>query len=398
MTSPPAACVIRQHYVPQDTRVEREAAALASFGYRVDVLCLRKPGEAAVERRDGLTIRRLPLRHTREGAARYLAEYGIFFAAAGTLATLLHARRRYRLVQVHSVPDVLVFAALVPRLTGAAVLLDLQECMPEFYATKFGVALDHPVVRLLGALEQASIRFADHVITPTRQMRETFVARGADPRRISVVMDGADERVFRANGGARPSTSDGFTVISHGTVEAHYGLDTVIRAVAMLRDEIPELRFEIYGDGSDLGRLRDLAAALEVQDRVRFSGGFVPVDELVGALAGADVGVVAMRRDPFREVTLASKMFDFVAMRKPIVASRTRSVEQTFGPSCVELFDCDDAADLARALRALHADPARRERLARRAAAAAAPCQWAVQREVYRAVVEETVARRGDPC
>jgi glycosyltransferase involved in cell wall biosynthesis len=264
--------------------------------------------------------------------------------------------------------------------------------MPEFYATKFGVGLDHPVVRLLRALEQASIRFADHVITPTEQLRETFVARGADPRRITVVMDGADERVFHANGASRPVPSDRFTVISHGTVEPHYGLDTVVRAVAMLRDEIPELRFEIYGDGSDVSRLRELAGDLGVADRVRLSGGFVPVGELIGALSAADVGVVAIRRDPFREVTLAGRMFDFVAMRKPIVASRTRSVEETFGPSCVELFDCDDAADLARALRRLHADHGHGERLAARALTVAAACQWSRQREVYRAVVERTVA------
>ena len=78
-------------------------------------------------------------------------------------------------------PDALVFAAAVPRLLGARVLLDLHECMPEFFSVKYGVGPAHPALRLLAAAEQMSIRFADRVITCTEEMRETFVRRGADP-------------------------------------------------------------------------------------------------------------------------------------------------------------------------------------------------------------------------
>ena len=50
-----------------------------------------------------------------------------------------------------------------------------------------------------------------------------------------------------------------------------------------------------------------------------FSGGFVPIDELLRAIAGADVGVVAMKRDAFRDLTLCNKMYDFITMRRPAV-------------------------------------------------------------------------------
>ena len=387
-------CVIRQHYVPQDTRVAREVAVLVESGYEVDVICLRERGEPRLERDGGVTVRRLPLRHTRRGVVRYLIEYVVFFLMATCLVAVLHVRHRYRLVQVNSIPDTLVFAAGVPRLFGARVLLDLQECMPEFLVTKFSISPHHPVVRLVGRFEQLSIRFADFVITPTEQMREAFIARGADKTKVSVVMDGADERIFRPD---RDSEKIGdqsrFTLICHGTVEERYGLDTVIKAVALLQDEIPELRFEIYGSGSYLGHLRQLASELGVEDRVSFSGCFVPVDELVQALAAADVGIVAMKRDAFRDLTLAGKMFDFIAMRKPMIVSRTRSVEETFGECCFELFQSNDVEDLARAIRAVHADPKRREQFIRRAAEVAEPYRWARQRELYRSVVERLITR-----
>lgn len=372
----------------------REVEALAGLGHQVDVICLRDTHQPWVQRRPGVTVWRVPLRHSRgRRPGRYLVEYGAFFVLAAGLVTLLHLRHRYRLVQVNSLPDALVFAAAVPRLLGARLLLDLQECMPEFFATKFGVHLAHPAVRAVARVERASIAFAHQVITPTAQMRDAFVARGAPRPKITVVMDGSDEDVFRP---VQPSEAGaGFTLITHGTVEPHYGIDTVIEAVALLRDEIPGLRFDVYGDGSDLPRLRRIAAELGVADRVHFSGGYVPVEELVSAMARADVGVVAMRRDPFRDVTIAGKMFDFVAMGKPVVSSRTRAVEQTFGGSCVELFESGDARDLARVLRRLSRDPGRRRELARRATQVAVGYQWPRQREIYAAVIGQLLDRRG---
>lgn len=386
-------CVVRQHYVPRDSRVARATTALLEAGFEVDVLCLRAPGEAARERHGRLRIRRLPMRHHPDaGPLGYLAEYGAFLVAATVLVALAHPVRRYRVVQIHSVPDVLVLAGFLPRLFGAKVLLDLQECMPEFFATKFGAGPRHPVVTLLARLEQAAILLADHVITPTDQMRRTFLRRGADADRITTIMDGSDPAVFVPAPRGAPD-AERFTLISHGTVEEHYGLDTVVRAVALLRDRVPGLQLEIVGDGPALPALRRLADELGVGGLVRCSGGFVPLPELVESLARADVGVLAVRRDPFRDVALPGKIFDFVAMGLPVVASRTRSMEETFG-SAVESFESGDPEDLARAVLALHRDPERGARLVARARDRAAPLDWKHQRDRYVATVLDLVEGR----
>jgi glycosyltransferase involved in cell wall biosynthesis len=184
-------------------------------------------------------------------------------------------------------------------------------------------------------------------------------------------------------------------VICHGTVEEHYGLDTVVRAVGLLRAEIPRLCFQVIGAGSDLPRLHRLVDELDLGAHVRFSDGFLPLDELVSALAGADVGVVAMVRDPFRDVALPGKVFDFVAMGLPVVASRTVSMEETFGMDAVELFTSGDPEDLARALRRIHADPCRRAELAASAVRVVEPLRWERQKATYLGVVEELVALPG---
>jgi glycosyltransferase involved in cell wall biosynthesis len=304
--------------------------------------------------------------------------------------TALHLRRRYDLVQVHSLPDPLVFAALGPRLLGARVVLDLHECMPEFFASKFDVPLDGRTIRLVARLEQASIRFASSTLTCTEQMREAFASRGADGDKITVVVNAADESLFDPRR-YPPKTrrEDEFVLISHGSVEERYGLDTAIRAVALLKDEVPGLRLEIYGEGSYLPQLRNLVDDLGVGEHVYFSGAYVPMPELLRAIAAADAGIVAMKRDPFRDLTQCNKMYDLMAMQRPVIISRTRSVEEYFGESCFQMFTSDEPHDLARAIKELHADRELGDRLVRQATAALAPYRWEEQRAVYQRVVQD---------
>jgi glycosyltransferase involved in cell wall biosynthesis len=390
-------CLIRQGYFPLDTRVRRETHALLAAGHELDVICLRRPGEPRRERRGPLTVHRLPLTLRRvDHGARYVLQYAAFGAAATIVAAALHLRRRWHVVQVNSMPDVLVFAALVPRLLGARVLLDLHECMPEFFRVKFGVGPRHPAARLVAAAEQASIRFADHVITCTGPMRDAFVARGAPAGKIDVVLNAADEAVFDvARHPPEPRRADRFTLICHGAIERSYGHDTLIRAAALVRDRIPGLRVEIYGDGTFRRELQELARDLGLNGTLWMSDGWAPLDELLGAIARADAGVVAMRRDAFRDLTHCNKMFDFVAMRRPAIVSRTRAVEAYFGEDCFALFRAGDERDLARAIVALHRDTRLAEQLVARAAQASEPYRWPRQRRIYQRIVEQLAAGDG---
>jgi glycosyltransferase involved in cell wall biosynthesis len=384
-------CLIRQGYHPLDTRVRREIDALTAAGHAVDVICVRRPGQRYHERIGRVTVRRLPLSARRtDGALGYVLRYAVFALSAGALAAALGIRRRWDVVQVNSMPDMLVFAAVVPRLLGARVLLDLHECMPEFFQVKFGVGPDHPAVRLVAALEQASIRFADRVITCTEPMKAAFVARGARADCIDVVLNASDETIFDAAlHPPAPRSDDRFTLICHGAIERSYGHDTLVRAAALLRDEIAGLRVEIYGDGTYRDELRRLGAELGLDGALWVSDGWVPIEQLVAAIAAADAGVVAMRRDAFRDLTHCNKMFDFIAMRRPALVSRTRAVEEYFGDDAFALFEAGDVEDLARAIRRLHTDRALGARLVARAAETSAAYGWERQRTIYQRIVAE---------
>jgi glycosyltransferase involved in cell wall biosynthesis len=385
--------VVRQFYFPSDTRVRREVHALLEAGHDVEVVCLARPGEPLRERHERLTVWRLPLRHRRGGALAYVVEHAAFLTGAGALLTLRHLRRRFDVVQANSVPDSVVFAAVIPRLTGAKLLLDLHECMPEFFASRFDAPMGSAGVRLAAAVEQAAIRLADRTITCTQPMRRAFAARGADASRIDVVHNAADERIFHPDGhGTDHDPAKEFRLICHGAIEERYGHDTVLHAMALLREEIPALRFAVYGEGSQTEALKALAADLGVADRVTWSDGLVPIDELVRAIEQADVGIVAMKRDAFRDLTHCNKMFDFFSMRRPVIASWTRSVAEYFDDEAIEFFTAGDPEDLARAIGRLYRDPARRAAIVEGAARENEPCRWGRQRQVYLSAIDALVA------
>ena len=392
--------VIRQASITTDPRVRREVAALLGAGHEVDVISLRAPGEPRRERTGALTVYRLPAGLKGSGsAARYALGYGAFLVLAALLSGALHARRRYALVQVHSLPDTLVFAAVIPKLLGAQVVLDLHEMMTEFFAAKFGAAPGSVPWRVVAAAEQASIRFADFAFTCTNEMREAFIARGADPGRLGVVLNSAEEDVFDVDlHPPRGSGDDGtFVVLCHGSVEQRYGIDTAIEAVALLRDELPGLRLQIMGAGSYVEAARALVAQRGVTDRVAINGRWEPMPVLLEAIAACDAGLVAMKRDAFRDLTHCNKMYDLVTMRRPVLMSRTRSVQAYFDDRSFEYFDSDDPRALADAIVRLQADPARRAALVRHASAALEPYRWPRQREIYRGYIQRVLAPQGGP-
>jgi glycosyltransferase involved in cell wall biosynthesis len=382
--------VIRQSYYG-DLDVQRKIDALVESGHEVDVICLRRKGERLRERLGPIRVHRVPLPHRRGGTLTYLGKYGAFLAAAGTIAALLSVRRRYVMVEAYSMPDSIVFAALVPKLLGAKVLFTLLETMPEFFSTKFETTMDDRRVRLVAAVEQAALRFADAAVTCTEEMREAFVARGASTP-ITVVLNSADETIFAPGRGVLIDRPGEFTVVCHGTIEERYGLDTLVRAAALTREEIPELRVLIFGEGDYREELVALVAQLGVGDRVSVAEDLVPLDELVGTIEGAELGVVAMKRDAFRDLTHCNKMFEFISMRVPALVSRLRSVEAYFDAESFGWFEPGDERDLARALREAHADADRRRQLADHAAEVAEPYRWPHQRDVYLNTVQALLA------
>ena len=368
--------------------------ALADAGYSVDVLCMRHPDQPFREVQGAVRIYRLPaLAHRRSSKLRYLVEYGSFLLEVFLALTLLHSFRRYRLVHVATLPDFLVFAALVPKLFGAKVLLDLRECAPEMYLCKYGVPLDSTFFRLFITLEQRSIRVADLALTCTEQMRQAFIGRGADPARIVVMLNAANGELFKDP--VLPDLDDGaggvFRLVTHGTITKRYGHEVLLSAMARVIQRLPEARLEIMGMGEEPVELQRLVAELGLEEAVTFVR-YLPADELVRRLRAAHCGVVPMIRDCETDLVHTYKMQEFIALGIPVIITRTTAVVAYYDDTCLCFVDSGNAEDLAAAIVKLCEQPHLRYELARNALQVYQKYNASGQKALYVRLVRDLLA------
>jgi glycosyltransferase involved in cell wall biosynthesis len=362
-------CFVRHRFYPGDARLDNQVSALREAGYQVDVLCTRRAAEPRVATEAGVRVYRLPaLAHTRGGTLRYLLEYASFWLVSFLALAILQATRHYRLIHVANLPDFLVFAALIPKIAGARVLLDLRECAPEMYHTRFDVAWDSLLMRVLIALERASIRFADAALTCTEQMRAAFLGRGAAPDRLFVMLNAANPELFCDPVLPDPAAASNgdFRVVTHGTITKRYGHEVLIQALGLAAAEAPGIHLEIMGLGDRPAWLVDLIAALGLQDKVTIAE-FLPAQQLVQRLRQADCGVVPVVRNVDTDLVHTYKMNEYMALGIPAIVTRTQAVTAYYDEACLEFVASGDVQSLAQALVKLAHDPRRRYDMARAA-------------------------------
>jgi glycosyltransferase involved in cell wall biosynthesis len=385
------AIVVHAVY-PGDPRIRRQSDALISAGHEVDLFCLRGPGEAAEEASGALRIVRLPVNRAFTGFAGHVAEYLAFAGLATVRLAREHRRRRYRLVQVATVPDFLAFAAIPVRLNGVPLLLDLHEDMPEFFRNRFAHPLLRPLMPAITGSTRAAAALANEIITVHEPLRQLSIARGVPPDKISVVMNSADTRVFdAARHPRRPFMEDGeLRLVHHSNLQRIYGLDVAIEALALLDPAVLPHRLDVYGDGPFLPALEAAIARSGIGDRIHLNGR-VPIDDLPALLAGSDIGLVPSRPEPYLQYSLSTKLLEYAAMGVPIIATDLATFRAHFSDEAIRYVPGADAPALAAGIRELAADPAAASRLGAEARRQAAAYAWEVQAARYVAIVERLI-------
>lgn len=385
---PRRACMVTYSHYRSDARVIRYAEALTERGDHLDVLALRRsPSEPVREKVGRVNLVNLQSRTAKRerSHAAFLFPTLRFFVSAATWIARENARRRYDLLHIHNVPDFLVFAGWLPRLTGARVILDIHDIVPEFYASKFGVDHNSAIFTLLKWMERVSARTAHHVIISNHLWRDTYAARTRANGKCSVFINNVDARVFRP----RPRTRDDdrIIVLFPGGLQWHQGLDIAIRAFQKVRAEIPTAEFHVYGDGNMKSSLVALAAELGLAESVHFFPP-VPVSQIADVMANADLGVVPKRADSFGNEAYSTKIMEFMAVGVPVVVSNTKIDRYYFDDSVVRFFESGNPEALAVAMIEILRDAQLRRRLVASASEYVAANAWESRKRDYLALVD----------
>jgi glycosyltransferase involved in cell wall biosynthesis len=212
---------------------------------------------------------------------------------------------------------------ILSRLQRRPFVLEIRDIWPESIET-VGAIRFRPILRFLQFLERVMYRAADHIVAVGEGYRRKILEKVNIPERISVVMNGVDLERFcpqpvdselrrRWNGEGK------FVCAYVGTIGMAHGLDVVLEAAEKLRDSgRDDVVFWLVGEGARKEELEHEARRRGLDGRVIFTGR-LPKEEMPRVIASADACLVHLRKTELFETVIPSKIFEMMAMGKPII-------------------------------------------------------------------------------
>ncbi|MFQ5703127.1 MAG: glycosyltransferase family 4 protein [Gemmatimonadales bacterium] len=224
---------------------------LVRRGHHVTLISSGWPGAAARANVSGIEVR------------RFADRYGFALKAR---AAVRRAQRDETFDIV--VEDINKLPLYLPYLTR----LPVYAIVPHLFGTTAFREASLPVAAMVWLAEKWIPRVyrnaAFHVIS--KSTRDDLIARGVRPSAIQVIFPGVDVAWFSS--GPEVSRADTPTFLYVGRLKKYKGIESMIRAMALVKQAGHDASLDIAGRGDDLGRLRKLVQRLELGGTVRFLG------------------------------------------------------------------------------------------------------------------------------
>lgn len=389
-------------YYLRDVRVRREAEELARVGAEVHVVCLRTPAgplgfrEPKREKVNGVNIHRVNLSRRRGGTLRYLFEFAAMLILGTLRLTALHAKKAFDIVHIHNMPDILVFAGIFAKWTGAELILDVHDPMSELYGVRRQGRRVNVLANALVAQERISYKFADHILTVNQPMAKVIAKKmQIDTDSIRVIHNFPDPATFPIREGTPrwPRNTSRFVVLYSGTVTEHYRVDIAVRAIAIASRTIPGIELHILGEGDRLTQVLDLAAELGVANRVTHFPA-VGVEMVKAAMATADVGISTHGGSAYGDLCLSNKLLEYLTQGLPVVCSRTTTTATYLPDEAICFFEPGNVHECANNLIAIWSDPVMVRRKLEQGARLAERLNWDSERLKLTSLYEEVFKSR----
>ena len=220
-----------------------------------------------------------------------------------------------------SPPIFQLFSAwLVAALRRRPLLLEIRDLWPEF-AIDMGVLKNPLLIRIARWAEAFLYRRAAHLLVNSPAFRDYLVGRGVAAKRITVIPNGTDVRMFQPDDrGAilrqELGLTEHFVVTYAGALGLANDIPTVIQAADLLRD-LPDIHILMVGDGKERPKLEQRVRELGLQN-MTFAGVF-PKSRMGEVLAASDACLAILQNIPMFSTTYPNKVFDYMAAGRPTV-------------------------------------------------------------------------------
>jgi len=349
-------CMIMYRRFPQNYRRVVVANSIVKEYGEVDVLCTGDDEQKKSETQNGMNIYRLLMFKKNDTIFIKSIKHNIFLFLSFIKIAHLSWDNRYDVIHVHNPPDFLIFAATPYRLLfGTKVVLDLHDMLPEAVCSNLNVKEDHIIVKLAKLLERVAVSLADSIICTNTYDKEIVLSRNKiKDKKIFVVMNTPDLNLFKIYNENKDSFgfNGKFIILFEGTIWKRRGVQTVIDAVKLVRNDIP-IKFLVIGDGPDLEFLKDYSKEKDLEDSVHFTG-WVDLETLSKYISVSDLCIIPFLDTSVNRRGVPNKLFEYIVHDKPVLSSRLKGISLTFNEDEVIFFEPGNAEDLANKLRWCH--------------------------------------------
>lgn len=248
----------------------------------------------------------------------------------------------------------------VSRLKRRPWVLEIRDLWPESIIA-VGAITNRRVIGILEGIESFLYRKADRIVSLTNAFKRHIMARGIPEEKIDIVTNGADlERYVpgdRMNDARKELGLDESVFLASyiGTHGMAHGLSTVLRAAKRLEGE-PGIRFLLVGDGAERERLLQDKEELGLTNVIML--GQQPKERMPQFLAATDACMVLLIKSELFKTVLPSKIFEAMAMGRPIVLGvEGESRELIEEGGCGLCIEPENDAQLAEAILKLAKQP-----------------------------------------
>ena len=245
-------------------------------------------------------------------------------------------------------------AVAVARGRRAPLVLNVSDLWPES-AVQLGMLSNPRAIRAAEALERFAYRHSAAITVPTPGMVRILREAGQPEGKVVYLPNAVDTDRFSPH----PPPDDAVRrILYSGTVGLAQGVGTMVEAARELSGE--GFTFDVYGDGAEREQLERDAAGL---DHVTFHGR-VSRDRVPGIVEGAGMCVMSLRDVPLFEDAVPTKMLEYMAAGKPVVAAAAgQAARLVRDAEAGEACPPEDPPALADAIRRVAADPERARRM-----------------------------------
>jgi glycosyltransferase involved in cell wall biosynthesis len=398
-------CYVYDGEYPWDIRVEKICKSISNGGKKVIVFSRNRFRKKRYDVSDQLRIFRLP--HVKIEFLNRWINSSVFLNPFWFFSIYsLVKETNIELIIVRDLP-ISLSAILVSKLAKIPVIFDMAEPYPETLRDMWQYDRNRNSLYFLfrnpymaEIVERLAVLNSDHTLVVSKESKARLEQRLNVKRKVSIVGNTPSRSQFYPRNPTYPGSLSKIrgkkVVLFVGNLFVDRGLILATRAIARLAGRNPDIRFLIVGEGEERPYIEKEIKELGLQEVVTLEG-WVDHRLLPEYIASSSLGILPFLPSPHMDITLPNKLFDFMAMGIPVIASDVRPMRRIIEKEKVGLlFRAGDEISCANAIQRLISDTGMATQIAENCLMAARErYNWDIDEKILLNIVETLIKNGG---